>query len=360
MAVVSPINESLSEHVHVLKGSREDTKKLLLEAGWPEQQVNDYVARTFKNVPNESVLSVHGVVKSFQDHKVLQGIDLDVRKGEIFGIIGMSGTGKTTLLNVIVGFLRPDAGDVLLSVGNSSVGVLKNASLVKRHIGFSTQTPSFYPKLTVRENLEHFARLYRLSGSDIARRSNSLLDLVGLVDARDVLAAHLSGGMQKRLDIACALVHDPDVLILDEPTADLDPVLRKQFWELIRKVNAKGTTILLASHFLAEIELLCNRIAILQNGRVVELGTADELRQLYSRNYELFLQTASKDYRSVIQHGRRFFYKFSEEDGELVIQTPFPERVLNVISSTVSRGDVVSLHISRPTLGRVFEAVVKR
>ncbi len=340
---------------------RDQIRRLLADAGWPEDQVVAYIEKTYKELQKGSLVQVHGVTKSFGAHQVLKGVDLDIKQGEIFGLIGMSGTGKTTLLNLLVGFLRPDAGDIIVAPDTKTqVSVTRTPNAMKQLVGFSTQNPSFYPKLTVRENLAHFGTLYGEQGIDLTRRVNALCDLVGLQEARNVLASQLSGGMQKRLDIACALIHDPLLLILDEPTADLDPILRKQFWDLIRKINAKGTTILLSSHFLAEIELLCSRIAILQGGRVVELGTADELRSIYSRNYEVFLQTRSKKYESLLLKGKRFVAKSQEDDGELIIETPFPEKVLSLIADAIPRGDLISVHISRPTLGRVFEAVVRK
>ncbi|HLC32367.1 MAG TPA: ATP-binding cassette domain-containing protein, partial [Candidatus Nanoarchaeia archaeon] len=171
----------------------------------------------------------------------------------------------------------------------------------------------------------------------------------------------LSGGMQKRLDIACALINDPAILILDEPTADLDPVLRKQLWDLIRQINAKGTTILLASHFLTEVELLCTRIAILQDGAVREQGTAEELRNLYSTQYEFGLQTYSQEYKRLLgelSHVKKFWSKAGVEDGELVIETAAPEGLLAFLAGRVRKGELQSLHVTRPTLGRVFEQLV--
>ena len=356
------MDESLSEHIRFTaeKGlSRGEIQKILLAAGWPETLVQGYIEKTFKTLSKGTILQVHSIAKAFEQNKVLEQVDFEIKNGEIFGIIGMSGAGKTTLLNLLVGFLKPDVGDILIAINGEQVSVLKNSDVVKSQIGFSTQSPSFYQKLTVRENLGHFARLYHLSESDVVRRCNALIDLVGLTGARDVIAAQLSGGMQKRLDIACALIHDPPILILDEPTADLDPILRRQLWDLIKQINAKGTTILLASHFLAEIELLCNQIAILQHGRIVEMGTAEELRNIYSRNYEVFLQTKSKEYGALLQKGKKYIAKYSEEDGELVVQTLSPEQMLADISS-LPRHELVSVHVSRPTLGRVFEAVVKR
>ena len=335
-----------------------------MAAGWPQEQVLAYLQRVFKTLDKGTVVRIQGVAKSFGEKVVLSQVDLDIKAGELFGLIGMSGTGKTTLLNILVGFLKPTAGDVRVVLSDGSTqSVVQNPDVVKSRIGFSTQTPSFYPRLSVLENLEHFARLYGFEEPDLSRKSKALLDLVGLSEAKDVAAMHLSGGMQKRLDIACALVHDPAILILDEPTADLDPVLRKQLWELIRQINAKGTTILLASHFLAEIELLCSRIAILQNGKVLVNGTADELRDLYSKQYELYLQTSSQDYKgllSELQRAKKYWSKASVENDELVVQTAFPEGLLSFLGSHVHKGELQSLHLTRPTLGRVFETLMKK
>jgi len=236
--------------------------------------------------------------------------------------------------------------------------------LIKKLIGFSTQNPSFYPRLTIRENLDHFANLYGIKEPNRTRRGNELISLVGLVDARDTIAANLSGGMQKRLDIACALLHDPTILILDEPTADLDPILRKQMWNLIRQINSRGTTIILASHFLTEIELLCTRIALLHSQHIVEIGTADHLRELYSKIYKVHFRTHKESYSGIMKELARHkssFVKAYEETGGLVIDTRSPEKLLPIITNYVRshRVKVANLNIARPTLGEIFEAFVK-
>lgn len=358
------MDESAIEHLRLTSKqglSRKEMREALLAAGWPESFIKPYLEKVYKVVDESAVLQMYGVSKRFANNQVLELVDVEIKRGEIFGLIGMSGAGKTTLLNVLVGFLKPDSGDVVLSTkGGGRKSAVKDPDIIKRVVGFSTQTPSFYKKLTVRENIEHFARLYRMSDNDARRRAKALTQLVGLSEAEHVIASQLSGGMQKRLDIACALIHDPDILILDEPTADLDPVMRKQLWSLIRQINSKGTTILLASHFLAEIELLCSRIAILHNKKIAVIGTAEQLRELYAKNYEIFLQTSSKEYASIKSGVKKRSVKVAEDDGELVIRTPHPENAISFIASKLKRGDLESLHVSRPSLGRVFEKVVQK
>ena len=224
---------------HESRLSRSEIRSLLLKAGWPSNLVQKYLSKV---KPAEgAILHIHGISKSFNGTPVIESADFDVNKGEIFGIIGMSGAGKTTLLNLLVGFLKPDQGDVVFTLpDNSNISIVKQTDLVKKFFGFSTQSPSFYPKLTVIENLEHFGTLAGIPERKIRTRAKELLRLVGLSPAQDVIAEKLSGGMQKRLDIACALMHNPEVLILDEPTADLDPIMRKQLWQLIKDINKEN------------------------------------------------------------------------------------------------------------------------
>jgi ABC-2 type transport system ATP-binding protein len=348
---------------HESRLSRSEIRSLLLKAGWPSSLVQKYLSKV-KPVEG-AVLHIHGISKSFNGQQVIESADFDVNKGEIFGIIGMSGAGKTTLLNLLVGFLTPEQGDVIFTLPDgSNISISKQADLVKKFFGFSTQSPSFYPKLTVIENLEHFGTLTGVPARKLRARAKELLRLVGLSSAQEVIAEELSGGMKKRLDIACALMHNPAVLILDEPTADLDPIMRKQLWQLIKDINKTGTTIILASHFLAEIELLCTRIGILQNHTIIEVGTADQLRSIYSRNFELRLESDSHEYRQLLSnlsHKASFFSKAAIENDELVIETAFPEKVLPIVSRFISKQDGLrKLSVARPSLGKVFETLVKK
>ncbi|MBW3019637.1 ABC transporter ATP-binding protein [Candidatus Woesearchaeota archaeon] len=348
---------------HETRLSRSEIRSLMLKAGWPSDLVQKYLSKA-KPVEG-AIIQVHGISKAFNGRNVLESVDFDVNRGEIFGIIGMSGAGKTTLLNLLVGFLRPDQGDVLFTLPSGSViSTVKQPDFVNKFFGFSTQTPSFYSKLTVLENLEYFGTLAGIPERKLRARAKQLLGLVQLSSAQDIAAEALSGGMQKRLDIACALINEPLVLILDEPTADLDPVMRKQLWQLIRDINESGTTVVLASHFLAEIEMLCDRIGIVQNHTIVEIGTADQLRSIYSRNFELRLESESHDYNSLVSalKGKpALFSKTKVDNDELIVETAFPEKILPFVSGFISKeNNLRSLSIARPSLGKVFETLVKK
>jgi ABC-2 type transport system ATP-binding protein len=314
--------------------------------------------------PGAPIITFAGITHAYETRQVLRDVSFGVRKGEIFGLIGPSGAGKTTLLNIMVGFVVPHKGDVKIAIDTKCVSVFREPHRVKALFGFSTQEPSFYGKLTAWENLVHYGTLYGLPPDRCAARAASLLKMVGLWDSKDLLAANLSGGMQKRLDIACALVHEPAILILDEPTADIDPILRQQLWGLIREINRRGTTIILASHFLGEVEQLCHRIGIIHNNRLDRVGTSAELRQLYSPHYEVEVKLETErgaDQLLGILKGSRLVAK-SARAGTLVrLYTPSPDALVPAVMS-VLRGRRIpyrELRASRPPMREVFEALVK-
>ena len=343
--------------------SREQIQKLLVEQGWPKQLAKEYSSVTLKGVL--PIISIKRVSKAFGKKQILSNVNIDINDGEIVGIIGASGAGKTTLLNLMVGFLEPEAGDVVVNLPDHSFSASRQLKEVKRVFGFATQSPSFYPHLTVCENVEHFASLYEIPAKQREATCNSLLKLVELSDSKDSIAQKLSGGMQKRLDIACALVHNPKILILDEPVGDLDPMLRTQMWSLIKAINKRGTTIIMASHFLAEMESFCDRIALLRNHTITEFGTPEQLKQFYSANYTITIELASHNYVALakeIAKNKALDSKLSLKDSYAMISTPNKDALLHVISHVIeqSRDSIVNLNVSRPSVNEIFEAFEKQ
>ncbi|MBM3200113.1 ABC transporter ATP-binding protein [Candidatus Woesearchaeota archaeon] len=226
---------------------------------------------------SEIIITLKGITKKFGEKTVLDNIDLDIRKGEILGIAGVNGSGKTTLLRILVGFYKQDKGQ--LYFGTTPFSRVPD---MKKKIGIATQDNCFYPRLTVEENIDYFGRIYGMTNAQIKASINDTLKLVNLYDVRKMLAKNLSGGMQKRVGIACSIIHSPQVIILDEPTSELDFFLKKDMIKLIKLINEQGITILIASHHLSELESLCDRIAILEDGKLVELGSPSELKHIYS------------------------------------------------------------------------------
>jgi ABC-2 type transport system ATP-binding protein len=314
------------------------------------------------------VYKIKGVSKVFDKRVVLDNIDLEIEGGEIIGIIGASGSGKTTLLNIMIGFLKPEAGEVAfrsehLLEGDESKGfksVFKENDDLKKIIGMAAQTPSFYNTLSVKENLQYFGALYGLPQEVLKSNITTLINLMDLQGSENKLAKNLSGGMQRRLDMACALIHDPKILILDEPTADLDPLLRNHIWRLVRKINKRGTTIILASHHLSELELLCSRIAILKEGKMLAVGTPNEIKQRFSQNEEIHLETFPGNYEE-ISHLKnsdvaKHIAKIEDMGTKLVIYTSKPEMVLNVLMKRLEelKETIVDLKVTRPSLDEIF------
>lgn len=308
---------------------------------------------------NLPFIEFKNITKRFGDKVVLNGINLEINYGERFGIIGVSGSGKTTLLNILIGFIRPNSGNIYYQTKT----ITRDRSNIRKTFGFATQDGSFYQKLTVRENLDYFGKLYGMAKEDIIRRTEGLLKLVGLYQAKNVLSENLSKGMQRRLDIACALIHDPKVLILDEPTEDLDPMLRKDILLLIKKINERGTTVIVTSHLLTEIEAVCTKIAILNLGNIIETGAVEQLKGKYYRNEEIHLQTSPGNYEKIARRLKRAdIDKIDVKEHKMVVYTPKAEKVLHHILHVIesSREDLVDVAVNKPTLEEVFEQLTKR
>lgn len=226
----------------------------------------------------QPLITFDHISKQFGEKKVINDLSLSIHPREIFGIIGKSGAGKSTLIKMLIGFYRVDSGKILFHEKD----ITKNSRLIKQVVGFCTQDNSFYPELTVFENLAYYGRLYGLSSAHIEKRSRELLDLMGIYPSKDSLASSLSGGMKRRLDFSIALMHHPSLLILDEPTTGLDPITEKKIWDLISDLASSGISILVISHMLDFVEKYCNTIGFLASGQIVALGTAAHFRKKYS------------------------------------------------------------------------------
>ena len=219
-------------------------------------------------VSTDAVIAVRGLVKRYGDLVAVDGIDFDVAPGEIFGLLGPNGAGKTTTVEILEGLLSPDGGQATVL----GVDVAKGADELKPRIGISLQTAAMYPKLTVVEIIDLFRSFY-----DRSRPTEELIELLGLGERRKARTAELSGGQRQRLAVALALVNDPELVFLDEPTTGLDPAARRALWDIVSDLKKAGRSVLLTTHYMEEAEILCDRIAIMDHGRILEHGTVDEL-----------------------------------------------------------------------------------
>lgn len=225
-------------------------------------------------------LKISNVKKSFAGTPVLRGINLELKGSEIIGLVGKSGCGKSTLLKILVGYYKADEGSIFLKNKNISGKPME----LRRVVGYTTQENSFYEKLSVLENMKYYASLYGLPLGMQKSRIDSLLEQVGLLEHKATLAENLSGGMKRRLDFAISLIHNPSVLILDEPTAGLDPLLVDNFWNIVKEaVSGDGRIAIVASHTLSEIEKYCTKAAVINNGRVIAVLEGENMRGLDGR-----------------------------------------------------------------------------
>ena len=223
-------------------------------------------------------LVFENISKSFGSKKVIKNLTLSIHHHEIFCIIGRSGAGKSTLLKLLIGFFHVDSGKILFQ----GKDITNNATFIKQLVGFCAQENSFYPELTVVENLYYYGRLYGLSGKDLRKREQELLGVVGLAHHKDAVAGNLSGGMKRRLDFAISLVHYPSLLILDEPTTGLDPITEKTIWELIKDLSKQGISIIIISHMLEYVEKYCDTLGFLSDGQILLTATPSSLRKKYA------------------------------------------------------------------------------
>ncbi|MBM4420496.1 MAG: ATP-binding cassette domain-containing protein [Chloroflexi bacterium] len=304
----------------------------------------------------EGLVKIYGKGKA--QVRAVDGVDLAVAQGTVLGLLGPNGAGKTTTVRMLATLLRPDSGRA--SVGGHDV--VRDAQAVRSIIGLSGQYAAVDENLTGRENLVLFARLYRLGAADARRRADTLLEQFGLTDAADRVVKTYSGGMRRRLDLASALIGTPRILFMDEPTTGLDPRSRLGMWDVIRGLVKEGTTLLLTTQYLEEADELADRIAVVDHGRIIARGTADELKkQVGGERIEVVV-----DQRDAIDHAVAILRR--DADGEPTVDrhtrritSPVnggAQRLIQVVRDFDEAGiKIDDIALRRPTLDDVFLAL---
>ena len=227
--------------------------------------------------PNdEPAIRVRDLTRRFGGFTAVRGISFEVARGEVFGFLGANGAGKTTAIKMLTGLLLPTSGEARVA----GYDVYREAESIRRHIGYMSQRFSLYEDLTVRENIELYGGIYGLSDERIATRSTELIDQLGLHDVRDTLVGSIPLGWKQKLAFSVAVIHDPAIVFLDEPTSGVDPITRRQFWEMIYTAASKGTTVFVTTHYMDEAEY-CDRVSIMVEGTIAALGTPDDLKSRY-------------------------------------------------------------------------------
>lgn len=220
-----------------------------------------------------SIIEVRQLVKRYKNHAAVKGIDLAVEEGEIFGLLGPNGAGKSTLIGMMVNTLKITEGSITI-FGRD---VESEAASIKKDIGYVPQDLAFFEKLSAYDNVMYWGRLYGLEGENLKSSVREALEFTGLWERRKERSERFSGGMKRRLNIACAIVHKPKLLFMDEPTVGVDPQSRNNILESIKKLNSNGTTVIYTSHYMEEVEAICDRVGIIDFGKIIALGTIDEL-----------------------------------------------------------------------------------
>jgi len=277
-----------------------------------------------------SAISVRDLRKSYGQLEALRGVDFEIEEGEVFGLLGPNGAGKTTTVEILEGYRHRDAGDVSV-LGHDPE---RPGPEFRQRIGVVLQQAQLWQNVTVRETHSIFAGYYAHP-----RDVDEVIELVGLNEKRDATVKTLSGGQKRRLDLGVALVGDPDLVFLDEPTTGFDPAARRAAWEMIRSLRSLGKTVLLTTHYLDEAEQLADRVAVLRNGRIVRVGTPRELTTT----------------------GLAVEIRFRRDGEEVLVSTTEPTRILNELTSdALARGEELEqLEVRRPTLEEVYLALVE-
>ncbi len=302
------------------------------------------------------VIEIRGLVKRYGTLVAVDGIDLSVRPGEIFGILGPNGAGKTTTLEMIEGLRHPDGGTIRVA----GFDAVAEASKVRQVIGVQLQTTALFDYLTASEIVELFASLYNVDSSKA--RVNELLSMVGLQEKRSARVDELSGGQRQRLSIALALVNQPKIVFLDEPTTGLDPAARRDLWQTIRSIQANGTTVVLTTHYMEEAETLCDRVAIMDRGRIIACDTPQALIRRLGATATIqasFVNGALP--LEILAHLPGVLHS-AGTDGRLELRTADAQATLVALLDEASRSGVTlaDLRSTQPSLEDVFLALTGR
>lgn len=300
-----------------------------------------------------SMIEIHDVVKKYGDRVAVNQVSFCVQEGEIFGLLGPNGAGKTTTISILAALLLPDEGEVIIG----GYDLMRETSQIKPLIGFVPQELALYPTLSAWDNLAFFGRIYGLRGTALKERIAAVLDLVGLRDRAKDAVRTFSGGMKRRLNIAAGLIHRPRILLLDEPTVGVDPQSRHFIFEHVERLKAEGMTVLYTTHYMEEAERLCDRVAIMDEGRILALDTTKALIGLLGGGV-IYVRLAAEAIEALLPAIRALPHvqAISAQDGRIKIETKDTHPALQeLIELCISRDvSILSLEVLEPNLESVF------
>lgn len=298
------------------------------------------------------IASLKDVIKRYGDKVILDNLNFDVNKGEILGLLGPNGAGKTTAIRALSGLIGIDSGDIVMMGEKQDVNNIK----LKQNIGIVTQEVTVFEDLTAEENLKFFGGLYGLKGEKLEKRVEEILEFVGLLEYKKQFPKKFSGGMSRRLNIACALVHEPKFIIMDEPTVGIDPQSRNFILKSIKELADKGTTILYTTHYMEEVQNICTRILIMDEGRIIAQGTLEDLvsRIQYEEKIIINVNNPAEDLRDKLKAIQGIKNIYVNETEYIIVSSSGSGNLNRVLEVAQKYGGVSGIVAEKPTLEDVF------
>lgn len=300
-----------------------------------------------------SLLEVKDLEKQYKNVKAVNGISFDVKKGEVFGLLGPNGAGKSTTISMISTLFKPTRGDIYYD-GQS---ILKTPKAIQEKLGVVPQEIALYPTLTGYENLRFWGQAYDIRGKELKQRIDDVSEIIGLKDKLKTKIKNYSGGMKRRINIGAALLHKPELLIMDEPTVGIDPQSRNHILETVLELNKEGMTIIYTSHYMEEVEYLCSRISIMDKGEIIASGTKDELIEIVKgkKKINISFDNISDGLVDKLKD-IEYINDIDVVDEELILETQNGETIFKDIIAKVSEtnSSIMSIDIQKPNLESVF------
>lgn len=307
------------------------------------------------------VIEMRNLIKRYDKNSKLavDNISLNIQQGEIFGLLGPNGAGKSTAIKMLMGLLKPNSGDILIK----GLDVQKNGLEIRRLLGLVPQDLAIYDQLSARENVAFFGSLYGLNSRDLKPRIDEALEFTGLLDKQKEKPKKFSGGMKRRLNIACAIVHRPEIIIMDEPTVGIDPQSRNHILESVKELNRRGTTVIYTSHYMEEVEMVCDRIGIIDYGKLIAQGTKEELKKQMNQEEKIVIEASDIRFNTIDEikkiHG---VTRVSLNENIIEVITRKAQQVLQDVLFVLSKENtfVRNIALQEPDLESVFLSLTGR
>ncbi|QED46236.1 ABC transporter ATP-binding protein [Cytobacillus dafuensis] len=300
------------------------------------------------------MLEAIDITKQFKKKKVVDGLNMYIESGETVGLLGPNGAGKSTTISMISSLVPPTSGDVRFH----KQSILKNPQELRRVLGVVPQEIALYNDLTAKENLLFFGRIHHMSGKQLQKKVDEVLELIGLSEQKKVITKHFSGGMKRRLNIGASLMHDPEMIIMDEPTVGIDPQSRNHILETVKRLNQEiGMSILYTSHYMEEVEFICDRIYIMDQGRIIAAGTKDEIKSILSAEKTLIIKVEQPNEKFVQSIRQEAIVKEVQSSGNMITivipkEVNLFARLFQLAEGTETT--IQSIEAQTPTLEDVF------